>query len=257
MDKDVQLLNKDLLANYARYLLNLGESLSFNSNLVIRGYFTGNYNDENGLDADFKDCLFKNIRFDSTSFDYDDFKNTLFYKAKFSNCSFTHSDMSKCSFYECEFINCNLNESSLYDNQYTDTLFQRCSFLRVIMRSSQIINCQFNAIESSNRLFEDCLFFETNLSECQIYLSTIIYNYGLFTGSLSNYTVINDKSGSTLGIDEIKKSTEEGVYTPLELFRLKYFIESNFTSAEIDDLITLKTFIPETVSFQSFLFLYS
>lgn len=253
--EELEIIKENGLKNYTKFVLKYGIKTTFNSNLVVRSYFTGNYDNPEGLDADFKDCLFKNVTFENVSFEYDDFRNTVFYKAKFINCNFQHSDSSQCSFYECDFIDCDLNETASFANRYINTMFERCSFNRVIIRSGKFYSSFFNSINTSNRLFEDCIFYDTKFNNIKLFLSTLMYNYGLHHSELSNHSILDDQSNSTLNIHNIYDLTKKGDYTPLEIFRLQYYVDNDLKNHEIDidKIISFETFLDEIVSFDSFL----
>jgi|GEM_PF-2516375 uncharacterized protein YjbI with pentapeptide repeats len=179
--------------------------------------------------VDIKDCLLIDSEFRGSHFDGLAFVNNIVVRSQFSDSTF--------------------NNTSITDCEFVDTRFVSCDFSNLLVKGCRFVRCEFIECVTSNKLFETCLVLDCRFERTPLQLQTITANFGFAENHLVDCPVRSDDPKVEFRLlnraDVENASTAAGDHSPVEQFRIAYFLSSDvvFGSEALDSALDVRAWL--------------
>jgi uncharacterized protein YjbI with pentapeptide repeats len=220
--KDVEVSPIGININFSNY-----QRLKFKSLNIKNSTLTGVMNEKHLLNK--TNIILSNLKdLEATNVNYTavDIKDTHIDNSIFNDCRFNDSAIINSVLDSVNFVECSFKMTSITGTHFFNVIFEDCDLSNVVINTCQFINCKFKNCKTSNKIIEMSLLYESYFYKTDIYLESILENFGLTNASLEDSRVKignsfldnNDKLASS--INEIINSNE---HTAIDKFKLDFF----------------------------------
>lgn len=189
-------------------------------------------------------CEFADVDFHQVTFDGKDFRDCVFRNVSFAGCRHLEASIIGCTFVNCSFDATTLKSLSIHDCYFYEVEIKRSEVLGSMVRHSRLDRCLLTDCLLENKIFDECLLFDTKITSSNIDFRVVVDNFGLTQKGVQLHLLRVDRSlqeGREVLIDTSAEAISKRFdsLSALEAFRLKYYFSGDllFSGSAMDDLL--------------------